>query len=490
MATLLWLTSRSAFERGTQFCPFARYVENHAGNYGYGMQRKAQSMPLVTGSYVHEGIALVLGWVLETTQKTGIQPDEAPAEVIRWAVEVSIEKYQAVIKKRGILTYVMDDPESLAKMMNLAKEQEFLISGLIWAWCLKRLPAYLAEYFLRAVEEEEECVLDCTCGLGERIGTFAEHEARDCQGIGLQSKPDILGQRKSDGKYGYTELKTVSVPRKSWNEAWERKQQFLIGVLGAERRHGVEITHVWVDGLVKGQRKREYPYSDDLPKTQQNCLCYGFYSAGNPPAVESSWRPAFTYRTAEGVEFKALKTQGYRRTALWAMEKEVAFPGCPEEMEVSEYWVRLLHQEYPYHLEKCLTQIGPLPKQVEMVPKAIRSIVAEERLWQERLWRIYEFAKASGKAWGDDEFMEFLETVVPRSWNCDPFGPDHPCPNQYICHPITEDWRDPIGNGIAVPRIPHHEPEKQQVLGRGIIPAEFEGWVDSQEDGGDDDGEA
>lgn len=485
MASVLWLTSRSAFERGAQFCAFARYTEYHAGPFGYGIQRKAQSLPLVSGIYTHLGITSVLQWLLDARKSTGIQPTEPPDEVIRWGVELATEKYQQVCDKRGILTFAGDDLESLARLQRLIVEQKHLIAGLIWAWCLLRLPAYLREYLIVEVEGEQTYVLDCTCGIGEGIGEIADHEARDCTGIGLQSKPDILGERKSDGKYGYTELKTAGQARRAWNDSWEHKQQFLIGVLGAERRYGVEITHANVEGLIKGQRKRDYPYTDDLPKLQQTSLCYSYFSPGNPPASEGQWRPAFNYRTSEGLKYTAGKKEGYQKTALWDIPTHLAFPGLPEGMTVSEYWTKVLYQDYPYHLEKCVSFIGPIPKQRQQIDKALRSLVAEEKMWQDRLWKIYEFNQKTGKQWGDDEFMEFVETVVPRSWNCDPFGPDHPCSHQYICHPVTDEWRDPFGSGLAVPRIPHHEPEKQQVIARGLVPEDTDGWVD-EDDAGDD----
>lgn len=488
MSSILWLTSRSAFERGTQFCPYARWVENHSGNHGFGFSRKAQSLPLVTGTYVHLGITSVLQWLLDTRLSTGNQPEEAPDEVIRWAVELATEKYRKVCTKRGILTMAADNPESLAKLNAVIMEQEYLISGLVWAWCLVRLPAYLREYLIISVEEEETYVADCTCGIGDGIGEIADHEARDCNGIGLQSKPDILGERRTDHVYGYTELKTVSVPKKEWNQAWERKQQFLMGVLGAERRHGIEISHYWVEGLVKGQRKREYPYSADQPKLQQSALCYAFFRHGNPPVSEGDWKPAYEYHTNEGLIYKVDKTKGgHKKIPLWELPKEFAFPGCPEDMTVSEYWCKVLFTEYPYHLERATSLIGPLPKQHHMIDKAMRSLVAEERLWQDRLWKIYEFGEKTGKSFGDDEFMAFVETVVPRSWNCDPFGPGYPCPNQYICHPATEEWRDPVGNGLAVVRVPHHLPELEQVKARGLVPEDAEGFVEEMDEVDDGD---
>lgn len=483
--TVLWLTSRSAFERGTQFCPFARYVENHAGPYGYGMQRKAQSIPLVTGSYTHLAVQLILQWLMDARQTSGSQPDTAPDEVIRWAIQESILKYRRVVEKRGILTLVADDEATLAKLTLLHKEQEYLIQGMIWAWALVRLPLYLQDYVIISVEEEESYVTGCTCALGNGLGEIEDHEIRGCNGIGILSRPDVLGQRKSDGVYGYTEFKTASVAKKRWNDSWERKQQFLLGILGAERRHGVEISHAWVEGLIKGQRKPDYPYTEDMPRLQQSLLCYAYFKPGIPPTSENEWRPGYSYYDLEGIKHTADKKQGYRKVALWEHPEEVSFPGKPEEMTVSEYWCKILAADFPMSLQKCVSLIGPIPKQRHQIEKALRSMEAEETLWQDRLWRIYEFSTQTGKQWGDDEFMEFVETVVPRSWNCDPFGPDHPCPNIPVCHPVTDDWRRPIDTGLFVYRAPHHLAEAEQMKARGLLPEDGYAEELDEVEGGD-----
>lgn len=475
-APVLWLTSRSALERGQSYCAWARWVENHAGPYGYGYQRKASSLPLVTGTYIHEGIAEICLWLLEARHSTGFQPDLAPDEVIRWAANTMVEKYLQVVNKRGILGMLQDNEDQILAVQRVIKEQVTLIEGLIWTWAAYRLPEILNEYLIVAVEEEEEYVLGCTpnCGLGDGIGGFGDHAVRACGGIGLQSRPDLLLERKLDHAYCYTELKTSSTAKREWANSFERKQQLIIGVQGAEKRHGVEITHCRIEGLIKGQRKRDYPYSADMPKTQQNSLCYGYYEAANPPLVMfGDWKPAHTYFDAEGMKFTVPKGKNnhYKRTAIWEPPQAEAFPGCPEGMSRVEYWVKYLANVYPMHLQKSLHAIGPLPKRTDMIEKANRAVITEERLWQDRLWKIYEWQTNNpGRGFGDDLFMQFVETVVPRSWNCDPFGPDHPCPNQVICHEQIDAWRQPIESGLFIYRTPHHGPEAAQMEARGLKP--------------------
>lgn len=482
--SVIWLTSRTTFENGASFCAFRRYVETHAGTFGYGFQRKALSVPLVTGTYIHKAPELILKWILETRQRTGTQPAFAPDEVIRWAIEETIAAYRKVIDKRGFFTILKDAPEGNERLAYLITEQEWLLEGLVWAWAVGRLPAILAEYQIVSVETEEEYVAACTCGLGNGLGTINDHELRGCGGIGVLSRPDVLAARWSDGAYAYFELKSASVARKKWADSWERKQQFMLGILGAERRLGVEITHAYVEGLVKGQRKSDNWNDPNGQKIQQSCLVHSYFSPGRPPESIAQWRPNFKYMTYEGVEFTAKKTEGYTKVPIWSIPAEVGWPGKPAEMTVAEYWVKVLHNEYPSHLQKCLTTVGPIPKQRHMIEKALRSLVCEETMWQDRCWKIYEYSAANGVGWGNDQFMEFVETVVPRSWNCDPYGPEHPCPIQTVCHAVTDDWRDPIASGLMVFRTPHHAQEAAQMAARGLKP-EF-GLGEDQEEVEDD----
>jgi hypothetical protein len=477
--SIIWLTSRSAFEAGSQNCAMRRYLNYHAGPYGYGFARKATSVPLATGSYAHLGCTETAKWILDARQATGVQPTSAPDDVIRWAADCAVQKYLRVVARRGVLTFAQDDEASLARLQLLIAEQSTLIEGLIWTWCLVRLPQILSEYEILHVEEEESYVLDCTCGLGSGLGELDDHEARGCNGIGLMSKPDILARRYSDAAVGYCELKTAGEARRSWADAWERKQQFLIGAQAAERRLGEPVTHAWVEGLVKGRRSRDYGDSDG-PKRQQSCLAYGYWQAPNPPLSVGGWLPAYESYDAEGIKHtpSRAKSGGHRKLGLWEGVTEELFPGLPEGMSRMEYWVKYLVGNWQWNLQKNLSVVGPLPKRAELIEKAERSFITEERLWQDRVWRVYDFSAATGKTWGDPDFHRHLDSVVPRSWNCDPFGPDHPCPYQPLCFE-HEGWQQPVVGGTFVFRSPHHLPEAEQMKARGY---EFDPALMEEED--------
>ena len=484
--TTLWLTSRSAHERGTAHCPFARFIDYHAGPYGYGFQRRALSLPLVTGTYVDKPLSAISQWLIDATEAAGgKQPTHAPDEVIRWAANLAVEKYRSVVSKRGILALAADDPAGKVRLEQTISEQTTLIEGLVWTFALRRLPQLLAEYRFRYVQEEETFVIGCSCGLGDMIGEISDHEARDCTGIGEQSRPDLLGQRWDGTGWGYIELKTASNAKRAWNNSWERKVQFLLGILGAERRLGHEISHARVEGIIKGARKRDYGATDpSAPKKQQNWLCYAYLRPANPGLTLADWKPSYEYFDSEGLTHRT--PRDYSKVALWEAPDD-AFPGKPPEMSRSEWWVRYVATNWSAMLDKNLNSIGPIPKQRYMLEKAVRGSIAEERLWQQRLWDIYEWTQLpenKGKGWGHPEYHDCVESVIPRSWNCDPYGPDHPCSVQPICFE-QEGWDRPIESRLYVYRSPHHAAEAQQMKARGCEPEPGLGYEPDEDDDGD-----
>ena len=183
----LWYVDRSRYEAGTQHCSWDRYLSYHFGPSGYGINRKAESLPLGTGTGYHVGGELLGEWALQHPDATAL-----PLDVIRHAAAEARSRYEAKARASGI--YGVGDPTQLDTLIG---EQSSLIGGLVWCEGLEFWPWLLREYQVIAVETEETLVLDCTCGLGSRIGSAADHEARACQGICFMSRPDLLTRSRS-----------------------------------------------------------------------------------------------------------------------------------------------------------------------------------------------------------------------------------------------------------------------------------------------------
>src|SRR5258708_32878206 len=93
MSTTLWLTDRSRYETGVDHCRRDRFLSYHFGSYGYGIAKRAQSIPLSPGSSYHDGPAHVLDYVKAHDQ---LPPDT----VVREARATAVGAYRAPIQAR------------------------------------------------------------------------------------------------------------------------------------------------------------------------------------------------------------------------------------------------------------------------------------------------------------------------------------------------------------------------------------------------------
>jgi len=441
--TSLWLVDRSRYESGLSGCLFARYLEYHYGPTGYGIVRKAQSIPLATGGAIHDGLAEVLQWVQANAAT------ETPLEVIRTAATTASAAYRATVEAKGFRNLTADT-ESLDTLL---LEQSALIEGLIWAWCLVALPPLLASQRIVTVEEEEVPVLGCTCGLAG-TGAYQDHQARGCTGVGWMTRLDILTQyRDRPDTYAYHEFKTASYTQDA--DAWETKIQFGANRWGPERRLGIEVSEAWVHVLHKGKREgRDYDAATKRsagPIIQKTPLCYGYRRPAQPPVVTEDWQAEYAYVDSQGKNRKL--TRDYQRAGIWELRDQAG----QDDLSPVEYWVRSLGLPI---LAKSLQLVGPLNRQREQLADLEAEIVHHEIGWQETLWRIHDAAP--------ETLADPIYRIIPRSWDCRQFGARHRCQFEPICFK-HEGWEDPVGSGLYLARRPHHQPELDQAIARGLL---------------------
>lgn len=455
MSTTLWLTDRSRYDEGQDRCRRARFLGYHAGPYGYGLAKRAQSIPLSTGIAYHDGLALIL----EHVRRHDTLPPDA---VVREACALSTAAYRTVVEARG-LQQIADGE----RVETIIAEQETLIQGLIWAFALTTLPWIHQQARVIEVEREEILILGCTCGLGDQIGTLADHEARDCEGIGFQSRPDFLTDyRARPGVLAYFEFKGAGYA--GFAEDWETKIQFVAGALGAQARLGTPISEAWVVQLLKG--KREGSEWDPLtrqktgPLLQNTTLCYWYRREGNPPLEPPDWQEQYEYQGADGKNHTLGKN--YRKTGLWTIGEDL-----PEVLtsgvSIPEFAAKFIP---PERLGRHIALVGPLQINQVIASELLEELVAEERRWQAICWELYDvLTNEAGGDWTHPAYQAKLRELVPRNFAaCRRFGPRYECAMKPLCFG-EEGWRDPLGSGRYVHRLPHHEAERQQQIARGIV---------------------
>lgn len=460
----LWHTDRSAIYTSCGRCPRQRWLNRHFGPTGYGIVRKAESLPLATGTYTHKATEHLQKYLL-------LHDDLPPAAVVREAIQIASDAYIQKIEARGYRGLLGGED-----VEEVIQEQICLIAGMIWNLADAILPWLHTEFRVIAVEEENTYVLGCTCGLPPTVEEAA-HAAKGCTGIALQLRQDCLAQRRAGGNLAYFETKTTGSQADQWSAQWETKPQFGLGTLGTLERIGKEVTELYVLGLYKGFRQKA---KDGSGKTSQaSPFCWGYCRPGNPPLATDDWLGSYEWiDEVTGQTRRASKA--HQKRGLWELETSDWEPW--QQAQASgftpmEFWTRALPKSVR---EKQIFLVGPMNRQDWQIPKLRRQILASEQEWQAKVWAVYEKQTALDLAFNDPKLQEKLDQEVPCSWDCRRFGERHECEFVPICHEQAG-WEDPLGTGKFVPRRPHHKPELAIAIERGLLPEHAEDEEDEEE---------
>jgi hypothetical protein len=427
-----------------------RYLQYHFGPTGYGIVPKAQSLPLVTGSYLHEGQA-ALCRILRDADRLPTVPE------VRAVVRQVGDRYRQVCSDTGYLSILGNETTAA-----VIAEQQALLSGMLWALYLKVLPWLYQTYRVRLVEEPAVIMLSCTCGAGIHA-PHTEHIEKGCTGIALQQRLDVLAEHRTGSGLAYFETKTTSWDSGAWAEQWEITPQLGLGTLRAAERFGKEVTELYIITVSKGSRKMDDRFGR---KIQQTPLCYGYCRPANPPLLPEDWLPAYKWHDAGGTRYAS---KAHQRQPIALLESSdwpgiTALRHANPHAPVSELWVRQLPDSI---LSSVCFVLGPLNRQDVQLASLERGLLADEQVWQQTLWTLYGDQAAS---WSSEEYQEALDSFVPCSWACRPFGKEHECPYVPICY-RQAGWNDPLATDRYVPRRPHHPFEHQQAQARGLLPS-------------------
>lgn len=459
MALTLWLTDRSRVEAG-RVCPRRRFLESHAGANGYGWARQAQSMPAVTGTLIHDPIAGILHFLKET--------DELPSDAqIYGRIVAAKDAYAAIVEARG-LTHTTD-PDQLAHHV---AEQTTLLEGLVWAWVAAALEEFHRVWRVVEVEEEHVSIIGCTCGLGDRIGTAEEHDARGCNGIGWMTRGDAVAQHRETGSYAYFDVKSTGMNSDNWRATWDFRVQVMAGVLGAEDDLGVRIDEVYIVPLYKGRYEREWNPDEGKasgPKYQNSPLTYAYFRPGSPPLTQDDWRPKKTYVDDAGKNRRLGKD--YQRVGIWAMSPDVWQAGGG--LSPSHYWTRWIAPTGALK-DTVPDVIGPILRSQWKLDQFLVQLQVGETRVRDGIAALYQLSTqlpvASYDAlWASPAFQALLDVWFPQSKGeaCQNAFGDR-CMGVPLCdrHP---GWETPEACGY-IARRPHHAPELEQAISRGLLP--------------------
>jgi hypothetical protein len=326
-----------------------------------------------------------------------------------------LEAYRAEVTERGVLGE--EDPEFLIA------EQSALIEGLVRGWVKVRLPRILEEYTVVSVEEEMEWEM--------------------APGIIQMLRLDGLLRHKGNGLLYILEFKTASQTGYSWQLGWEKNIQFMSYTQAVREITGEECGGVIVEGLVKGQRRKETSASSPFSgRTLQNSpFCYGYAT------------------TVKGTDFDVVLDVSWSRGSRKVL--------IPFVMPLKA-WVEELHSSGLLSEQfVSVPPTNPLPKQIL---RWRRQTIAGETRFMMALAEVQENdallaqAREEGKqrivAALIDRREELLDFHFPQHDNhCHRYFGS--CGFMEAC--FEEDVaEDPIGSGLYQVREPHHTTEVTQ----------------------------
>lgn len=438
---LLWPTDRSRHETGFQ-CPAEEYLRYHYGPHGYGMEKAATKVPLVSGDVIHRGLGHVLAWCRDHDQVP-------PLKVVDDAVELAHAAYQHTLASRGVIHW----SEDTAQQQRVIEEQLLLVEGGIRAWTAWRLPEVLRDWRIVYVEEEFGSILSCTCGIGDRMGAWTDHVLRGCEGLLIQTRADAVAEhRRSQGSFSYHEFKSVAENNARFRETYETGMQPYLGTLGIEDTLGLSVDQIFIHGIIKGKYTNEYnPETKDYdgPEYQNSRLVYA-WADDSTVAGTTNWAVKYQWKDALNVTHRLPKA--FKRTYVGK------FGSYQEYLETFADDLR----------SQVLHTIGPLPKKDHVRDSALRGWIATETRKRWALWEIADAIEREG-SWGAPAVQHLLDELFPKSFDCQRYGGRWACHYIPVCHKHPG-WEDPMNLLGYVARRPHHVPEEVQAVQRGCLP--------------------
>lgn len=390
------LTDRSRYVTGTQQCQTRRYYQYHWG--GTGIVPSGLSLNLWTGTAIHKGLEAFY----RLAQLGGSQMPE------RALLRPAIAKALAEMESEGAEHGFLEDPNR----EYVLREQLSLAEGLIWAYIRTIAPSILAEYTVEAVELE--------LGL-------------DIEEVRLQVRPDLVLRSRANARLSIVDFKSMSSLGDAAIEEFRTSPQMASCCLAAQTHFGEPVSQYSIHALVKGSRKAFTKKGQQATNPRQySSFCYAKYSPACPPLTEA-----------------CLDLGGYwfDKQPTWTMDLPLEEGQSKIEALVEMMPLGTLYGETAI--------IGPYDASEFLAQQFLRSLLGEERSWQERLER----AKGCSQ--------QELDQSISRSYKCHDYGAQ--CPYYDLCFQTVGDWDKPLELGRFNRRTPHHAEELERFREGGLL---------------------
>jgi PD-(D/E)XK nuclease superfamily len=394
-------TSRSQiedFERCPRLC-YYRYHYGGTGLEGYGIQLEAEM-----GTAIHTGIEVLLqGYSVDT------------------AVYDATVYINLAIAKDPTPPHLLTDNRRFEY-----EEAPALVEACVRGWALARLPRIVTQGKCLSIEREHPIKFTTEGG----------------QVVGLQTRPDIVWQRTTDGAVFIRNIKTTKVVDDKFREQWKIDMQTLSEPLAVEQT-GVQVSGVIVEGVAKG-KKLDFPASalPDLAGKyyHNNPLIYGWHREAEPPFTMEQWEHRYEWTDLSGQHRRLGK--GYRKVPIWR-----AYPGGVAA------WINHVWSEDASAFDDLFVELEPILRSDYEIERWKRQTLGHVAKRQSQANNV-EAARLGDKLGIIGPYDTLIDSAFPMhtsNGNC--IWPRR-CTYWSLCHGTAA--ADPIGSGEFQPRTPHH----------------------------------
>ena len=229
--------------------------------------------------------------------------------------------------------------------------------------------------------------------------------------VTYMARPDAVVRRLSDMTYWYIQDKTSSLSPDSFGQGWDKLPELHATARAIEQTLGFSISGAYVQGWYKGYQKNGTLYSP---------LAYCWAKPGQPGVGKPQY--SFEYRA------------GWGRIPINSLDVPAWVKSLPEP---------LIQQQFPV--------TAPIMIRQDLTDRYLAQILRRE---------------LDLKLWRDDCSLteDGRRLKMAQHFNqCDEWSKyRRPCQFRDCCWAPTVQ-RDPIGSGLFVRRVSHHQPEREAI---------------------------
>ncbi len=382
---------------------------------GTGYTRAGISIELGTGSLFHDTQGEIFEYILTTAKETGLAQCRPPETIIRAAILGQRRIYEANMAAAvdEIIKLGMSDAVERAGWYKVIQRQATLAESMVRAWLIVRLPYYLANYELVAVEGEEESEIS--------------------PGIIFMQRKDSVWKHKEDGTYHAMEFKTSGNNTENFVNSWHYDLQQITHLLNFRGKYDQDPKSVLLEIAYKGRKYQ---------KEHVGALVSGYKKEHLDPVTHEVVEVEYDWVYAR------CKTKGW--TKFFICDEDFGTDGRTP----SEVWTNEI-LDFTTLRDHCLqTEIEHKPKRIEKWLNQSRREMAAARDGLIQL----EGCDT------DEEFEEMADVLFPaleEKDSCKPYFGSKTCTFASVCHGKDEMMWLKQTQGFK-PREPHHPGELKE----------------------------